>query len=97
MIIEDYVKKSKGRLFTTAYNSKINMERKSIRTWKQTERKKQLYGYFKRQTIRLHAIRYGQGKEKLNLMRETEPLLTSAQNNAIRTNHVKAKIDDITK
>ena len=30
---------------------------------------------------------------KGNLKRETESLLTAAQNNAIRTNHIKARID----
>ena len=31
--------------------------------------------------------------KKRNLMKETESLLLSAQNNAIRTNYVKARID----
>ena len=30
---------------------------------------------------------------KENLKRETEPLLIVAQNNALRTNHIKARID----
>ena len=33
------------------------------------------------------------GQRKGNLQRETESLLIAAQNNAIRTNHIKARID----
>ena len=32
-------------------------------------------------------------RRKGNLMRETESLLIAAQNNAMRTNHTKARID----
>ena len=32
-------------------------------------------------------------KKKGNLKRETESLLIAAQNDAIRTNHIKARID----
>ena len=32
-------------------------------------------------------------QKKVNLKRETESLLIAAQNNAIRTNHIKARID----
>ena len=31
--------------------------------------------------------------KKRNFMRETKSLLIAAQNNAVRTNHIKAKID----
>ena len=36
-------------------------------------------------------------QEKLNFKRETEYLLKAAQNNAVRTNHIKVRIDDATK
>ena len=32
---------------------------------------------------------------KGNFKRETESLLIAAQNNAVRTNHIKAKIDNV--
>ena len=52
-----------------------------------------MYGYFKRQTSEIshEMIWIWLRNEKLKW--ETESLLTAAQNNAIRTNYVKAKID----
>ena len=56
--------------------------------------KNQMYGYFKQQTGEIvHEktwawLRYGKIK------RETETLLITAQNNAIRINYVKIKIDN---
>ena len=41
--------------------------------------------------MRLHLKRHGHGQG--NLKRDTESLLIAVQNNAIRTNHIKAKID----
>ena len=38
--------------------------------------------------------RPGHGYKKGNLKRETESLLITVQNNAIRTNYIKAKIDN---
>ena len=50
-----------------------------------------------RKKKRLHGTtnkrRLSREDDKENLKRETESLLISAQNNAIRTNHIKAKID----
>ncbi len=54
---------------------------------------KQLYGYFKRQTDEMSHDKTWIWLRKGNFKRETEPLPTSAQNNAIRTHHIKARID----
>ena len=48
-----------------------------------------MYGYFKRQT-EIALEKTCKGKIK----RENDSLLMAAQNNAIRTNYIKAKIDD---
>ena len=40
-----------------------------------------------------HTRKFGHGYQRKNLKRETESLPIVAQNNAIRTNYVKAKID----
>ena len=53
---------------------------------------KQLYGQFKHLTRQnLTWLREG------NFKRETESLLIAAQDNAVRTNHIKARRDDSTK
>ena len=55
--------------------------------------RKQLYGRFKRL---IHNISHDQTRTWLrrgNFKRETESLLIAAQDNAVRTNHIKARID----
>ena len=53
---------------------------------------KQLYGYFKLQTGEIFLDKTWKWLRKGNLKKETESLLIAEQNNAIRTNYVKAKI-----
>ena len=53
---------------------------------------KQLYGHFK-QLINISHQKTWIWLRKGNLKREMESLLIAAQNNAIRTNHIKARID----
>ena len=93
---EDYIKKSKERLITEASNSTYNIKTSRIttKTRKLKWKEKQLYGDFKRQTseISLEKTRMWQRKE--NLKREDESFLITAQNNAIRTNCIKAKINN---
>ena len=60
---------------------------------KQKWKEKQLYGYFKRQTSEMSHEKTWTGLRKGKIKRETESLLIAAQNNAIRTNYVKAKIN----
>ena len=54
---------------------------------------KQHGGYLKQKTCKISHDKTWKWERKKNLKRETESLLMAAQNNAIRTNYVKAKID----
>ena len=81
-------KKSKEKLITaTRTNSNNKRINRTTITKIQKWEEKQLYGYFKRQS-KSHTSRLRKGY----LKRETESLQIAAQNNAIRTNHVEAKI-----
>ena len=64
-----------------------------IITRKQKWEEKQLYGRFKRLTSDISDEKIWTWLRKGNLKRENESLLITAQNNAIRTNHIKARID----
>ena len=55
--------------------------------------KKQLYGRFKRLINTISHQKTWIWVRKGNFKRETESLLIAAQNNAIRINHIKARID----
>ena len=55
--------------------------------------KEQLYGRFKRLINNISHQKTWTWLRKGNLKRETESLLIAAQDNAIRTNHIKARID----
>ena len=54
---------------------------------------KQLYGRFKGLINNISHQKTWTWLRKGNLKRETESLLIAAQDNAIRTNHIKARID----
>ena len=56
-------------------------------------KKNKLYEYFKRQTGDIAHEKAWVGLGKENIKRKTESLIIAAQNNAIRTNYIKAKID----
>ena len=56
--------------------------------------RKQLYGRFKWLINNISNEKTWTWLKKGNLKRETKPLLIVAQNNAIRTNHIKAGIDN---
>ena len=55
--------------------------------------KNQLYGRFKRLTSDISHEKTWIWLRKGNFKRETESLLIAEQNNSIRNNHIKAKID----
>ena len=55
---------------------------------------KQLHGRFKRLMNNISHQKTWTGLRKGNFKRETESLLMIAQNNAIRTNYIKARIDE---
>ena len=61
-------------------------------TRKQKWEGKQLYGHFK-QLINISHDKTWTWLIKGNFKRETESLLIAAQNNAVRTNLIKARID----
>ena len=63
------------------------------RTRKQKWEEKQLYGRFKWLINNISHDKTWTWLRKGNLKRETESLLMAVQNNAIRTNHIKARID----
>ena len=62
-------------------------------TRKQKWEKKQLYGRFKRLINNILHQKTWTWLRKGNLKRETEYLLIAAQDNAIRPNHIEARID----
>ena len=62
-------------------------------TKKQKWQEKQLYGRFKQLTSDIALKKTQMWLQKRKLKREIESLLIVAQNNAIRTNHVEARID----
>ena len=62
-------------------------------TRKQKWQEKQLYGRFKRRINNISQEKTWTWQRKGNFMRETESLLIAAQNNTIRTNHIKPRID----
>ena len=53
-----------------------------------------MYGYFKWQTSEIVHKNTWRWLRKGNLKREIESFLITAQNNALRTNHIKVKIDN---
>ena len=60
---------------------------------KQKWEEKQLYGRFKRLINNISHDKTWIWLRKGKFKRETESLLKAAQNSAIRTNHIKARID----
>ena len=62
-------------------------------TRKQKREEKQLYGRFKRLISNILHEKTWTWPRKGNLKKETEYLLIAAQNNAVRNNHIKARIE----
>ena len=62
-------------------------------TRKQKWKEKQLNGRFNRQINNISLKKIWTWLRKGNFKRETESLLIAAQNDAVRTNHIKARID----
>ena len=92
--LEDYIQKCRGRLITAARNNIYGMmTRGTTITRKQKWEEKQLYGRFKRLTSDILREKTWMWLRKRNLKRETEYFLITAESNAIRTNHIKARID----
>ena len=69
------------------------MDNRITITWKHRQEEKQPYGCFKQLINNISHDKTWIGLRKGNIKRETEFLLIAAQNNAIRTNHIKSRID----
>ena len=93
--LEDYIEKRGGRLITATRNNTDNMRtNRTTITKKQKWEENQLYGRYKRLIGNISSKKTWPWLRKGNLKRETKFLLIAAQNNVIRTNHIKAKINN---
>ena len=91
--LEDYIQKLGGRLITTTRNDTDDTRtNRTTITRKQKWEEKQIYGCFNRLIRNILQKKTWMWLRKENL-RETESLQIAAQNNAIRVNHIKARID----
>ena len=92
--LEEYIEKRGGRLITATRNN-INNTRTSgtTITRKQKCKEKPHERRFKRLTSDISHEKTGVWLRKGNLNRETEFILIVSQNNTVRTNHIKARID----
>ena len=92
--LEDYIEKHEGGLITAIKNETDNtMDNRMTITRKQKWEETPLYGRFKRLINNILHEKTWSWLRKGNFQRETESLLITGQNNAIRTNHIKARID----
>ena len=92
--LKDYIQKHEGGLITATRNDTENMmnNRMTI-TRKQKWEGKQLYVRFKRLINNISHDKTWTWLRKGNFKRKTESFLIAAQDNAVRTNHIKARID----
>ena len=92
--LEDNIQKHEGGLITATRNDIDNtMDNEMTTTRKQKLERKQLYWRFKRLINNISHGKTWTWLRKENFKRETESLLIAAQDNAVRTNHIKVRID----
>ena len=92
--LEDYIEKYEGGLITAIRNDTDNtMANRMTITKKQKWEEKQLYGRFKRLINNISRENMDRAKKRKLFKRETETFLIAGQNNTIRTNHIKVRID----
>ena len=92
--LENYIQKHEGGLITaTRHETENTMNNTMTITRKQKWEGKQLYGRFKRLINNISHDKTWTWLRKGNFKRETESHLIAAQDNVIRTNHIKARID----
>ena len=92
--LKDYIQKHEGGLITATRNETENtMNNTMTITTKQNWEGKQLYGRFKRIINNISQDKTWTWLRKGNFKRESESLLIAAQDSAIRTNHIKVRID----
>ena len=91
---EDYIEKHERGLITAIRNNTDNtIANRMTITRKQKWKVKQLYGRFKRLINNISPDKTWIWLRKGNFKIETESLLMTAQNSAIRINYIKARID----
>ena len=92
--LKDYIEKHEGGLIKSIRNNTDNtIDNRMTKTRKQKWEEKQLHGHFKRLINNISHDKTWTWLRKGNFKRETDSLLMAAQNSAIRTNHIKARID----
>ena len=92
--LEDYKEKHERGLITAIRNDTDNtIDDRMTTTRKQKLEEKQLYVRFKRLRNNISRQKTWTWRRKGNFKRETESLLVAAKDNAIRTNHIKTRID----
>ena len=92
--LEDYIEKHEERLISAIRNDTDDtMYNRMTITRTQPWEEKQLYGCFKGLINNIALEKTWTWLRKGNFMRETESLLIAAQNNDMRTNQIKARID----
>ena len=92
--LEDYIEKHEQGLITAIRNNTSNtIDNRMTITRKQKWEETQLHGHFKRLINNISHQKTWTWLRKGNFKRETESLRMAAQKNAIRTNHIKARID----
>ena len=91
---EDYMQEHDGEMITAIRNDTDNtLDNRMTITRKQKWEGKQLYEDFKRLINNISHEKTWTWLWKGNFKREIESLLIAAQNNAVITNHIKARID----
>ena len=91
---EDYIEKHERWLITAIRNNTDNtIDNRMTKTRKQKWEGKQLHGRFKQLINNISHDKTWIWLRKGNFKRQTESLLMVAQNSAIKTNHIKARID----
>ena len=92
--LEDYIQKHDRGIITVIRNDTDNtMDNRMTITRKQKWEERQLYGRFKRLINNISQDKTWTWLRKGNFKREIESLLIAAQDNALRTSHIKARID----
>ena len=92
--LEDYIEKNRRGLLTATRNNTDNtIDNRMTKTRKQKWEEKQHHERFKRLMNNISHDKTWTWLRKGNFKRETESLLMAAQNSAIRTNRIKARID----
>ena len=92
--LEDYIGNHEQGLITAIRNNTDNTtDNRMTITRKEKWEEKQLYGRFIRLINNISNDKTWTWLRKGNLKRETDSFLIAAQNNAIRTNHIKARLE----